>query len=62
LAVNRQSNFDFDFDFDFAGYSPGSNGVIAKAEESPLLEAVVMEQLLRTQQAGKRLRGCCGNL
>jgi hypothetical protein len=28
-----------------------------EAEESPLLEAVVREQLVKTQQAGKRLAG-----
>jgi hypothetical protein len=33
-----------------------------EAEESPLLEVVAMEQLMKTQQAGKRLSRCCGNL
>jgi hypothetical protein len=32
-----------------------------EAEESPLLEAVAGERLM-TQQAGKRLSGCCCNL
>jgi hypothetical protein len=31
-----------------------------EAEESPMLEAIVMERL-KTQQAGKRLSGCCDN-
>jgi hypothetical protein len=30
-----------------------------ETEESPLLEAVVREQLLKTQQAGKRLVCMC---
>jgi hypothetical protein len=33
-----------------------------EAEESPLLEAVAREWLMKTQQAGKRLNGCCGDL
>jgi hypothetical protein len=33
-----------------------------ETEESPLLEAIGREQLLKTQQAGKRLRVCCGDL
>jgi hypothetical protein len=33
-----------------------------KAVESSLLEAVVRELLLKTQQAGKMLSGCCGDL
>jgi hypothetical protein len=33
-----------------------------EAEESPLLEAVAREMLMRTQQAGKKLSGCCGDL
>jgi hypothetical protein len=45
-----------------AGYSPDSNDVSAGAEESPLLEAVARERLLKTQQARKRLSGCCGDL
>jgi hypothetical protein len=36
--------------------------VTTEAEESPLLEAVAKEQLLKTQQAGKMLSGCCGDL
>jgi hypothetical protein len=31
-------------------------------EESPLLEAVAMERLLKTQQAEKGLSGFCGNM
>jgi hypothetical protein len=38
-----------------ARYSPESNDVSTEAEEFPLLEAVAMERLLETQQAGKRL-------
>jgi hypothetical protein len=33
-----------------------------EAEESPLLEAVAREQLMKTQQAGKRLSECCGDM
>jgi hypothetical protein len=44
-----------------AGYSPNRNDVGSGAEESPLLEAVARERL-KTQQAGKRLSGCCGYL
>jgi hypothetical protein len=33
-----------------------------EAAESPLLEAVGREQLLKIQQAGKRLSDCCGDL
>jgi hypothetical protein len=44
-----------------AGYSPDSNDVARETEESPLLEAVAGERLL-TQQAGKRLSGCCDEL
>jgi hypothetical protein len=32
-----------------------------EAEESPLLETIVMEWLMKTQQAGKRLSWCCDN-
>jgi hypothetical protein len=32
---------------------------VQKAEESPMLEAVARERLLKTQQAGKRLSRCC---
>jgi hypothetical protein len=31
-------------------------------EESPLLEAVARERLMKIEQAGKRLSGCCGDL
>jgi hypothetical protein len=31
-----------------------------EAEESPLLEAINREQLVKTQQAGKDFSGCCG--
>jgi hypothetical protein len=31
---------------------------VRKAEESPLLEAIAREWLMKTQQAGKRLSGC----
>jgi hypothetical protein len=33
-----------------------------ETEESQLLEAVAREQLMKTMQAGKMLRGCCGYL
>jgi hypothetical protein len=33
-----------------------------ETEESPLLETVARERLLKTQQAGKRLTGCRGDL
>jgi hypothetical protein len=33
-----------------------------KAEESPLLEAIARERLMKRQQAGKRFSGCCGDL
>jgi hypothetical protein len=42
--------------------SPASKAVSTEAEKPPLLEAVVRERLMKTQQAGKRLSGCCGNL
>jgi hypothetical protein len=32
-----------------------------EAAESPLLEAVAKERLMKTQQAGKRLSVCCGD-
>jgi hypothetical protein len=35
---------------------------VREAEGSPLLEAVVRERLLKIQQAGKKLSGCCGYL
>jgi hypothetical protein len=35
---------------------------VRDAEESPLLEAVVRERVVNTQQAGKKLCGCCGDL
>jgi hypothetical protein len=37
-------------------------GLEPKAEQSPLLKAVFKEQLMKTQQAGKRLSGCCDDL
>jgi hypothetical protein len=33
-----------------------------KAEKSPLLEAVTRKRMVKTQQAEKRLRVCCGDL
>jgi hypothetical protein len=33
-----------------------------EAEEFPRLEAVARERLMKTQQAAKRLTGCCGDL
>jgi hypothetical protein len=35
---------------------------VRKAEESPLLEAVAREHLMKTQQDGNMLSGCCGVL
>jgi hypothetical protein len=35
---------------------------VLEAEKSPLLEAVAKERVVKTQQAGKRLRGCCDDL
>jgi hypothetical protein len=32
-----------------------------EAEELPLLEAVDRERMMKTQQAGKRHHGCCGD-
>jgi hypothetical protein len=32
-----------------------------EAEDSPLLEAVARERLMKEQQAGKSLRGRCGD-
>jgi hypothetical protein len=40
-----------------------SEDLSAEAEESPLLEAVTRERLVKTQTAvWKRLSGCCGDL
>jgi hypothetical protein len=33
-----------------------------EAKEAPLLEAVAREWILKTQQAGRRLNGCSGDL
>jgi hypothetical protein len=44
-------------DSSLVGYSPGSNAVSTEAEESPLLEVVARERLVKTQQAGKGLAG-----
>jgi hypothetical protein len=38
-----------------AVYSPDSNDVSTEAEESPLLEAVARERLVKTLQAGEDL-------
>jgi hypothetical protein len=35
------------------GYFPGSNEVSVEAEESPLLEPITGEQLVKTQQTEK---------
>jgi hypothetical protein len=35
---------------------------VREAEESPLLEAIAREWLVKTQQAGKWLSRCCGDL
>jgi hypothetical protein len=34
----------------------------SEAEDSPLFETVARERLVKTQQAGRRLSECCGNL
>jgi hypothetical protein len=36
--------------------------VSAEAEESPLLEAVAKKHPVKTQEAEKRISGCCGDL
>jgi hypothetical protein len=33
-----------------------------EAEKSPLLEATARELMMMTEQAGKRLSRCCGDL
>jgi hypothetical protein len=33
-----------------------------KLKNLPLLEAVARERLMKTQQAEKRISGCCGDL
>jgi hypothetical protein len=43
-----------------AGYSPDSSDSAWEVAESPLLETVAKEQLLKTQQIVKGLSGCCG--
>jgi hypothetical protein len=35
---------------------------VREAEESPLLEAIPREWLLKAQQAGENLSRCCGDL
>jgi hypothetical protein len=45
-----------------AGYLQDSNDVNTEVEESPLLEAVSRERLMKTQEAGKRHSGCCSDL
>jgi hypothetical protein len=40
-----------------ARHSPDSNDVITEADESPLLETVSKERLVKTQQSGKDLSG-----
>jgi hypothetical protein len=35
---------------------------VREAGESPLLEAVARERLIKIQQGGKRISGCCGDL
>jgi hypothetical protein len=35
---------------------------VCEAEESPLSEAIAREWLMKTQQTGKRLSGCYGEL
>jgi hypothetical protein len=45
------------YDFSCEYYLPAGNGVSTEAEESPLLEAVTRERLVKTQLAGKGLAG-----
>jgi hypothetical protein len=35
---------------------------VLEAEESPLLEAIAREELMKAQQTGKRLSVCCGDV
>jgi hypothetical protein len=35
---------------------------VREDEESPLLETIARERLMKTKQAGKRLSVCCGDL
>jgi hypothetical protein len=42
-------------DSSVVGYSPDNNDVSTEAEESPLLEIVAREGLVKTQEAGKGL-------
>jgi hypothetical protein len=35
---------------------------VHKTEDSPLLDVVPREQLMKTQQAGKMLSRCCGDM
>jgi hypothetical protein len=36
--------------------------LVGAVEESLLLEAITRERLVKTQQAGKKLSRCCGDL
>jgi hypothetical protein len=54
--TDRQSQCDFDFDFElslFVIWWPAGNGVSAEAEESPLLEAVIGKQVVKTLKTEK---------
>jgi hypothetical protein len=43
------------------GYSLDNNDVSTEAEEPLLLKSVAREFLVKTEQAGKGLSGCCGD-
>jgi hypothetical protein len=44
------------------GYLLDSNDVITEAEKSPQLETIARKWLMKSQQVGNRLSGCCGDL
>jgi hypothetical protein len=46
----------------FARYLPNSNDVSAGSRRISTVKAVAKKRLLKTQQARKRLSGCCGDL
>jgi hypothetical protein len=49
-------------EFCTGGCEERTRKLVRVAEESPLLEAIPRERLVKTQQAGKKLSVCCGNL
>jgi hypothetical protein len=40
----------------------GCEDRVREGEESPMLEAIARDQLMKTRQAGKKLSGYCGDL